>query len=80
MYLVDTNVLSEARRGNPQAQRWFRSVDPSITVMEFFSVSLDFGDSFTVDLSREYFFFRHFFPFRRFPISGVINAAWQRPQ
>jgi toxin FitB len=29
MYLVDTNVLSEARRGSPQAQCWFRSVDPS---------------------------------------------------
>ena len=29
MYLVDTNVRSEARRGSPQAQRWFRSVDPS---------------------------------------------------
>jgi predicted nucleic acid-binding protein len=28
MYLVDTNVLSEARRGRPQARNWLRSVDP----------------------------------------------------
>jgi len=27
MYLVDTNVLSEARRGNAAARGWFRSVD-----------------------------------------------------
>jgi predicted nucleic acid-binding protein len=28
MYLVDTNVLSEARRGRAEARRWFRSVAP----------------------------------------------------
>src|ERR1700676_103104 len=28
MYLVDTNVLSEARRGRPEARGWLRSVDP----------------------------------------------------
>ena len=28
MYLVDTNVLSEARRGSPPAREWLRSVDP----------------------------------------------------
>lgn len=28
MYLLDTNVLSEARRGSPQAIDWLRSVDP----------------------------------------------------
>jgi len=27
MYLVDTNVLSEARRDNREAQAWLRSVD-----------------------------------------------------
>ena len=30
MYLVDTNVLSEARRGSREARVWLRSVDPSI--------------------------------------------------
>ncbi|KAA1182447.1 type II toxin-antitoxin system VapC family toxin [Rhizobium tropici] len=29
MYLVDTNVVSEIRRGNSQAIMWLRSVDPS---------------------------------------------------
>lgn len=29
MYLVDTNVLSEARRGTAEARNWLRSVDPS---------------------------------------------------
>lgn len=29
MYLVDTNVVSEARRGTPQAVAWLRSVDPT---------------------------------------------------
>jgi predicted nucleic acid-binding protein len=28
MYLVDTNVISEARRGSPQALAWLRAVDP----------------------------------------------------
>lgn len=28
MYLVDTNVLSEARRRSPEATRWLRSIDP----------------------------------------------------
>lgn len=28
MYLVDTNVISEARRGAPQALAWLRAVDP----------------------------------------------------
>lgn len=29
MYLVDTNVISEARRGSPEATAWLRSVDPA---------------------------------------------------
>lgn len=29
MYLVDTNVLSEARRGRMEPREWLRSVDPS---------------------------------------------------
>lgn len=28
MYLVDTNIVSEARRSTPQAVSWLRSVDP----------------------------------------------------
>ena len=29
MYLVDTNVLSEARRGSKEARVWLRSIDPT---------------------------------------------------
>lgn len=29
MYLVDTNIISEARRKSPEAVGWFRSVDPA---------------------------------------------------
>jgi hypothetical protein len=29
MYLVDTNVVSEARRGSREAGTWLRSVDPT---------------------------------------------------
>ena len=29
MYLVDTNVVSEARRGSKEARIWLRSVDPA---------------------------------------------------
>ncbi|WP_414476299.1 type II toxin-antitoxin system VapC family toxin [Microvirga sp. M2] len=29
MYLVDTNIVSEARRGSPQATAWLRAVDPN---------------------------------------------------
>lgn len=29
MYLVDTNVISEARRGNAEAIAWLRAVEPS---------------------------------------------------
>lgn len=28
MYLVDTDIVSEARRGTPEAVAWLRSVDP----------------------------------------------------
>lgn len=28
MYLLDTNIISEARRGTPQAVSWLRSVNP----------------------------------------------------
>jgi predicted nucleic acid-binding protein len=29
MYLVDTNIISEARRKTPEAVNWLRSVDPT---------------------------------------------------
>ncbi|GLR96377.1 putative nucleic acid-binding protein [Bradyrhizobium liaoningense] len=29
MYLIDTNVVFEVRRGSPEATGWLRSVDPA---------------------------------------------------
>jgi predicted nucleic acid-binding protein len=40
MYLVDTNVVSEARRGTIQAVTWLRSVDPSSVYLS----ALTFGE------------------------------------
>src|SRR5258708_20960809 len=33
MYLVDTNVLSEARRGRTEGRDWLRSVDPDLVFL-----------------------------------------------
>jgi toxin FitB len=40
MYLIDTNVLSEARRGAPEAVRWMRATDPQTIYLS----SLTFGE------------------------------------
>jgi predicted nucleic acid-binding protein len=38
MYLVDTNVLSEARRGNVAARHWLRGVDPLLVYVSAVTV------------------------------------------
>jgi predicted nucleic acid-binding protein len=41
MYLVDTNVLSEARKGseaNPGVVRWYKSVDPPTAFVSVFAL------------------------------------------
>jgi predicted nucleic acid-binding protein len=30
MYLLDTNIISEARRGTPAALSWLRAIDPTL--------------------------------------------------
>lgn len=39
MYLVDTNIVSEARRGAPEAVRWLRSVDPFAVYLSVITLS-----------------------------------------
>jgi predicted nucleic acid-binding protein len=39
MYLVDTNVLSEARRGSNEARVWLRSVEPSTIYLSVVTLS-----------------------------------------
>jgi hypothetical protein len=38
MYLVDTNVLSEARRGMGVARTWLRSVDPTTVFLSVITI------------------------------------------
>jgi predicted nucleic acid-binding protein len=38
MYLVDTNMLSEARRGTSEPRDWLRSVDPNTVFLSVISV------------------------------------------
>jgi predicted nucleic acid-binding protein len=38
MYLIDTNVLSEARRGDPRAVAWLRSIDPLLAYLSVVTV------------------------------------------
>jgi predicted nucleic acid-binding protein len=37
-YLIDTNVLSEARRHTPQATAWLREVDPAAVFLSVITV------------------------------------------
>jgi hypothetical protein len=38
MYVVDTNVLSEARRGTAVTRTWLRSVDPSAVFLSVITI------------------------------------------
>jgi len=38
MYLVDTNVISEARRGTAAARNWLRSVDPAAVYLSVITI------------------------------------------
>ncbi|MEJ0045845.1 MAG: type II toxin-antitoxin system VapC family toxin [Rhodospirillales bacterium] len=38
MYLIDTNVLSEARRGDPTAVAWLRGIDPLLAYLSVVTV------------------------------------------
>ena len=87
MYLVDTNVVSEARRGSREAWLWFRSVDPNsiflsvITLGEIMrGIALKrrtdarAAASLTVWLEQ----LRHDHASRILPISDRIALEWGR--
>ena len=87
MYLVDTNVLSEARRGNLEAQTWFRSVDPAtiyLSVVTLGEIMKRIAQkartdprtaaSLTVWLET----LRHDHSDRILPISDEVALAWGR--
>jgi predicted nucleic acid-binding protein len=87
MYLVDTNVLSEARRGSGEARTWLRSVDPTtiylsvITLGEIMkgialraSTDVRAAASLTAWLET----LRHDHSDRILPISDAVALAWGR--
>jgi predicted nucleic acid-binding protein len=87
MYLVDTNVVSEARRGSREARLWLRSVDPNsiflsvITLGEIMrGIALKrrtdarAAASLTVWLEQ----LRHDHASRILPISDRIALEWGR--
>ena len=87
MYLVDTNVLSEARRGSEEAQTWLRSVDPAtvylsvVTLGEIMKgIALErrsdppVAASLTLWLER----LRHEHAARILPITDRVALEWGR--
>jgi predicted nucleic acid-binding protein len=87
MYLVDTNVLSEARRGSNEARAWLRSVDPDaiylsvITLGEIMKgialkqrTDARAAASLTVWLEQ----LRHDHGGRILPLSDRVALAWGR--
>jgi toxin FitB len=87
MYLVDTNVLSEARRGSREARTWLRSVDPSAIYLSVITLGeiirgialkerTDKGAAgpLTVWLER----LRHDYSDRILPITDRIALEWGR--
>jgi hypothetical protein len=87
MYLVDTNVLSEARRGSNEARIWLRSVDPTtiylsvITlgeIMKGIALKLRTDVRAAAPLTAWLEQLRHDHSDRILPISDRIALEWGR--
>src|SRR5271154_241068 len=86
MYLVDTNVLSEARRNSNEARSWLRSVDPAaiylsvITIGEIMrGIALkERTDMRAASLTTWLQQLRGDHSDRILPISGDVALAWGR--
>ncbi|ODT74394.1 MAG: plasmid stabilization protein [Pelagibacterium sp. SCN 64-44] len=87
MYLVDTNVISEARRGTAEAVAWMRSVDPqaihlsSLTLGEIMrGIALkQKSDPATAGHLAEWLRkLRHQHADRILPITDQISVEWGR--
>jgi predicted nucleic acid-binding protein len=87
MYLLDTNVLSEARRGSPQARSWLRSVDPDhvflsvVTlgeIMKGISLKARSDAAAAVSLHRWLEQLRADHADRILPITDEVALAWGR--
>jgi hypothetical protein len=87
MYLVDTNVLSEARRGSNEARIWLRSVDPAtiylsvITlgeIMKGIALKLRTDTGAAAPLTAWLERLRHDHSDRILPISDRVALEWGR--
>lgn len=87
MYLVDTNVISEARRGTAEAVAWMRSTDPqaiylsTLTLGEIMrGIALkQRSDPVTAGHLAEWLRnLRHQHADRILPITDQISAEWGR--
>lgn len=87
MYLVDTNVISEARRGTAEAVAWMRSTDPlaiylsTLTLGEIMrGIALkQRSDPVTAGHLAEWLRkLRHQHADRILPITDKISAEWGR--
>jgi len=87
MYLVDTNVLSEARRGRPEARDWLRAIDPDQVflsvatlgeVMKGISQKTRFDAKAAATLHRWLEQLRTDHARRILPVSDEVALAWGR--
>lgn len=87
MYLVDTNVVSEARRGTPQAAAWLKSVDPfdihlSVITLGEIMRGIAFKDksdpAAAAQLATWLQTLRHHHADRILPITDQIAIEWGR--
>jgi toxin FitB len=87
MYLVDTNVLSEARRGSNEARSWLRSVDPTTIylsvvtlgeIMKGIALRLSTDTRLAAALTAWLEQLRHDYRDRILPISDLVALEWGR--
>jgi len=87
MYLLDTNFVSEARRGTPQAVSWLRSVDPLrvhlsvltlAEIMRGIALKQKAGPRAAGHLAEWLQKIRHDHGDRILPITGEIAVEWGR--
>jgi toxin FitB len=87
MYLIDTNVLSEARRGSREARTWLRSVDPTTIylsvvtlgeIMKGIALKLRTDAHAAAALMAWLEQLRHDHSDRIFPVSDRIALEWGR--
>lgn len=87
MYLVDTNVISEARRGTAEAVAWMRSADPQTIhlstltlgeIMRGIALRQKFDPATAGHLAEWLRKLRHQHADRILPITDQISVEWGR--